>query len=395
MQNKLKHKKDFLNFSRITKYRRKKLVFKRRKAYESYILRDTFKNMPDFREEGKVKHKLIDILFIGVVAFISNVESWPNVEAFGNAHEEWLKKYIKLEYGIPSHDTFQRVFENIDTDTFNLLFTKWMKEIATHSKNRIVAIDGKTLCGSHDGEKKAEHIVNAWVDENNLILGQLKTASKSNEITAIPELLELLYLKDAIITIDAMGTQKKIAEKIIEGEGNYVLALKGNHKFFSKNVRAFFEKHDKLDYEDIKVAYKITEETGHGRHEIREYTQTSDIESIEGIDTWKGLSSVGKVKRTITKNGKTTVETLYYISSLETPIEGDCNLFAKAVRNHWGVESCHWILDVVFHEDNSRIRLNNGAANVSLLRKIALNIVKQEKVSTKKMSLKLKRYLAQ
>lgn len=355
---------------------------------------NSFENIIDFRQQGKVKHKLIEIIFTAVVATIANANTWIEVEAFAEAKEEWLKKYISLENGIPSHDTFERVFENLDSEAFNKAFIDWTHTISGNSEGRIIAVDGKTVRRSHDGEKNAIHIVNAWVDENDLIIGQLKTFEKSNEITAIPELLDLLFIKDSIITIDAMGTQKKIAEKIIEKEADYVLALKGNHGTFNKEVKDYFEDAIASKFEGVEYSKKVTLEKGHGRIEKREYLQTDDINWFEEKHLWKNLTSIGMVKRTVTLKDKTTVETFYYISSLSTPQNAECDLFAKAVRKHWGVESCHWVLDVVFREDHSRVRKNNGAANQSMLKKIALNILKQEKASKKKTSLKLKRFKA-
>ena len=355
--------------------------------------KDSFGDINDFRQEGKVKHNLIEILFIAVVATIANADSWIEIEAFAETKEEWLRKYLLLENGIPSHDTFERIFENIDSEAFNQSFMNWTKKISAQSKGRIVAIDGKTSRRSHDGEKGAIHIVNAWVDENDLILGQVKTDTKSNEITAIPELLELLFLKDSIVTIDAMGTQKKIAEQIIDKKADYVLALKGNHGIFSEEVKSYFEEALKDDFKDIEHSRKTTIEKGHGRIEKREYFQTNDIEWFVDKDQWKNLSSIGMVRRTISNKGEIRIEQSYYISSLKAP-DRECDLFAKAVRKHWGVESCHWILDVVFKEDDSRVRKNNGAANQSMLKKMAMNILKMEKITTKKTSLKLKRFKA-
>lgn len=357
---------------------------------------EKFKNIPDFRQEGKVKHKLIEIMFTSVVATIANANTWIEVETFVEAKEEWFKQFIELENGVPSHDTYERIFENIDANAFNSSFMNWAHEISNKSEGRIVAIDGKTSRRSHDksNDKKAIHIVNAWVDENDLILGQLKTEEKSNEITAIPELIDMLFLEGAIVTIDAAGTQKKIVDKIISKKANYVLALKGNHGTFHKEVQEFFKYAKNNKFEDINYSKKITLEKGHGRIEKREYIQTNDIAWFSDKEAWSGLKSIGMVKRTVTIKDNTTVEVFYYISSLESPEEGECDLFAKAVRNHWGVESCHWILDVVFREDNSRVRKNNGAINQSMLRKIALNILKTETITKKKTSLKLKRFKA-
>ena len=355
---------------------------------------EIFEVLPDFRQEGKVKHKLIDVIFTAVVATIANADTWIEVEAFVEAKEEWFKQFIPLENGVPSHDTYERIFENIDGSAFNSSFMNWTNAMATKSEGRIVAIDGKTSRRSHDKStnRKAIHIVNAWVDENDLILGQLKTEEKSNEITAIPELLDILFLEGAIVTIDAAGTQKKIVEKIISKKADYVLALKGNHGIFHREVREYFEDAVKNKFKNIDYSEKITREKGHGRIEKREYIQTNDIDWFCEKDLWTGLKSIGMVRRTVTTGEKTTVEVFYYISSLVAPENDPCDLFAKAVRKHWGVESCHWILDVVFKEDNSRVRKNNGAINQSLLRKIALNILKSETVSKKKRSLKLKRF---
>lgn len=355
---------------------------------------DSFGNIGDFRQEGKVKHKLIEILFIAVVATIANADSWIEVGDFAETREEWLRKYIDLENGVPSHDTFERVFENIEGKAFNKAFIDWTKKISKQTEGRIIAVDGKTLRRSHDGEKGAIHLVNAWVDENDIILGQLKTKEKSNEITAIPELLDLLFLKGSIVTIDAMGTQKKIAEKIIEKKGDYVLSLKGNQVKFYDEVKEYFEEAIENEFEDIEYRGKITLEKGHGRIEKREYFQTSDIKWFTEKHLWKKLSSIGMVRRTVSIKEKTTVENCYYISSLEMPKKGECEEFAKAVRKHWGVESCHWVLDVVFKEDDSRVRKNNGAQNQSMLKKIAMNILKTEKVTKKKISLRRKRFKA-
>lgn len=304
---------------------------------------ESFKNIIDFRQPWKIKHNLIEIIFIAVVATIAGADKWIDVADFAEDKNEFLKQYISLENGAPSHDTFERIFENLDNEAFNKSFISWTNTLTNNSKGRIIAIDGKTSRRSHDNEieKKAIHIVNAWVDENDLILGQLKTEEKSNEITAIPELLDLLFIKDSIITIDSMGTQKKIAKKIIEKEADYVLALKGNHKTFSNEVKEYFQDAMTNDFKNIDVSKKVTHEQGHGRIEKREYYQTNDINWFTEKSLWEKLTSIGMVKRTVTIKDKTTVEAFYYISSLTTPEEGECDLFAKAVRNHWGVESCH------------------------------------------------------
>ena len=356
--------------------------------------RESFEKVEDFRESHKVKHNLLEIIFVAIVATVANSNTWLEIEAFGEIKESLLKRYVKLENGIPSHDTFQRVFEHLDPKAFNRAFMDWTSKLCDNTEGRIIALDGKTLRGSTDGNKKAIHIVNAWVDENNFILGQIKTDSKSNEITAIPELLDLLFLENSIVTIDAMGTQKDIAERIIKKKADYVLALKGNQGLFHKEVIEYMDYALGNKIDTINISKKRTVEKGHGRIEIREYIQTDDIDWFHEKDKWKGLKSIGMVRRTVEKNGKITVENCYYISSLESPLEGECDLFAKAVRNHWGIESCHWMLDVVFKEDQSTVRKNNGAENLSMLRKIAMNILKNDTSGPKKISKNMKRFRA-
>ncbi|HSH35178.1 ISAs1 family transposase [Schnuerera sp.] len=356
--------------------------------------RESFEKVEDFRESHKVKHNLLEIIFVAIVATVANSNTWLEIEAFGEIKESLLKRYVKLENGIPSHDTFQRVFEHLDPKAFNRAFMDWTKKLCDNTEGRIIALDGKTLRGSTDGNKKAIHIVNAWVDENNFILGQIKTDSKSNEITAIPELLDLLFLENSIVTIDAMGTQKDIAERIIKKKADYVLALKGNQGLFHEEVKEYMDYALENKIDKINISKKTTVEKGHGRIEKREYFQTDDIGWFHEKDKWKGLKSIGMVRRTVEKNGKITVENCYYISSLESPLEGECDLFAKAVRNHWGIESCHWMLDVVFKEDQSTVRKNNGAENLSMLRKIAMNILKNDTSGPKKISKNMKRFRA-
>ena len=356
--------------------------------------RESFEKVEDFRESHKVKHNLLEIIFVAIVATVANSNTWLEIEAFGEIKESLLKRYVKLENGIPSHDTFQRVFEHLDPKAFNRAFMDWTSKLCDNTEGRIIALDGKTLRGSTDGNKKAIHIVNAWVDENNFILGQIKTDSKSNEITAIPELLDLLFLENSIVTIDAMGTQKDIAERIIKKKADYVLALKGNQGLFHEEVKEYMDYALENKIDKINISKKTTVEKGHGRIEKREYFQTDDIGWFHEKDKWKGLKSIGMVRRTVEKNGKITVENCYYISSLESPLEGECDLFAKAVRNHWGIESCHWMLDVVFKEDQSTVRKNNGAENLSMLRKIAMNILKNDTSGPKKISKNMKRFRA-
>lgn len=354
-----------------------------------------FEKVEDFRQEWKVKHKLIDILFIAIAGTLANCDSYEDIAMYAEIKEEWFRKHLELPNGIPSHDTIQRVFENLDVASFSHCFMNWTKEVADRSNQPVIAIDGKTVRRSFDKEqdKKAIHIVNAWIDSNGLVLGQVKTEEKSNEITAIPKLLDMLMIKGSIITIDAMGTQKEIAEKIIAGKGDYILAVKDNQAMLSREVKEYLDEQLAVGFRDIepsKLAKKQTLEKGHGRIEKRTYYMTNDIGWMEEKSKWKKLESIGMVINEITRGEETSKEIRYYITSLD----GQIDAFAKGVRNHWGVESTHWLLDVVFKEDDSRVRKNNGAVNQSLLRKTALNMMKLEKISKKKMALKRKRLRA-
>lgn len=352
-----------------------------------------FSVIQDLRQQGKVMHKLIDILFIAVAGFIAGADDWEVVILFAKEREEWFKKFIELPNGIPSVHTFRRVFRMIDPKQFEKCFIYWVKEIAKDTKGKIVAIDGKTVRGAKnsDQEKSPIHIVNAWTSENSLILGQIKTSEKSNEITAIPELLDLLFIKGATVTIDAMGTQKDIARKIIkEKEANYVLALKKNHEVLYKDVEDYFKFAIEEKFNDIPYQYMKTFDKGHGRTEIREYYLITDISWLEGKKAWEGLKGIGMTISHCKRKEKETKEIRYFLSSITNG-----NDFAVAVRQHWGIESMHWTLDVTFNEDKSRIRKENEPENASLLRKIALNFLKIEKAKDKKQqSYKAKRYLA-
>ena len=361
------------------------------KAKSSFV--SYFSMIQDLRQQGKVLHNLMDVMFIAVAAFIAGADDWEIVILFAKQHLDWLKKFLELPNGIPSVHTFRRVFRMIDPKQFEKCFIYWVKEIARNTKGAVVAIDGKTARGARDvgQEKSPIHIVCAWMNKNGLVLGQVKTEEKSNEITAIPELLDLLYLKGATITTDAMGAQKDIARKIIkEKEANYVLALKKNHEILHNDVEDYFKFAFTENFKDISYQYVKTSEKGHGRIEIREYYLITDISWLEGKEAWEGLKAIGMAKNRCTRNSKETEEIRYFISSITNGTD-----FANAVREHWGIESMHWTLDVTFGEDKSRIRKENEPENAALLRKIALNFLKIEKKNDQKQqSYKAKRYLA-
>jgi predicted transposase YbfD/YdcC len=341
-------------------------------SFKSY-----FSIIKDFRQEGKILHNLIDILFISIAASVAGADEWETVMLFAQEREEWLKKFIELPNGIPSIHTFRRVFRMIDTKQFEKCFIYWIKNIARETKGKVIAIDGKTARGAKDTteDKSPIHIVSAWMSQTGLVLGQVKTDEKSNEITAIPELLDLLFIEGATVTTDALGTQKEIAKKIYKDKkANYVLALKKNHETMYNDVDDYFKFAIKENFKDISYQYFKKSEKGHGRIETREYYLITDISWLEGKESWCGLQSIGMAKCRSIRKGKETEEIRYFLCSIST-----ISSFAEAVREHWGVESMHWTLDVSFGEDKSRIRKDNEAENFALLRKIAINILKIEK----------------
>ncbi len=329
-------------------------------------------------------------MVIAISAVICGADNWNEIELYGKAKEELYKKFLELPNGIPSHDTFNRVFGLLKPDCFEEssmeMFISKIGEIREH-----IAIDGKTVRRTMDKKhnKSAIHIVSAWLCTSGLSIGQVKVDEKSNEITAIPELLDKLEIKHSIVSIDAMGTQKKIATKIVEKEADYVLALKENHPTMEKEVSEYFQSGLKENFKNTKVQYRKQEEKGHGRIEKREYWLSSDISWLSQGKDWTKLRSIGMVRSEVRVKEKTSVEYRYYISSIKNAPK----LFEEAVRGHWSIEtSCHWILDVAFREDESRARQGHAAENFSILRKIGLNLLKNEK--TVKAGVKGKRMKA-
>jgi len=352
-----------------------------------------FATLSDPRIERSKEHLLIDIVTIAILAVISGAEGWVGIETYGKAKKEWLESFLELPNGIPSHDTFSRVFARIEPKQFQDCFLNWVEALTEKLGVKVIALDGKTLKQSYDRnqKQKALHIVSAWSSSHQLVLGQRKVKNKSNELTAIPALLEMLEIEGSIITIDALGCQKEITSLIIKKKSDYVLALKGNQKLLYQGVKEWFKEAQKEEFSGRKNSYYEQVETGHHRIEKRQVwtVDISELPPLHNQSLWTGLKTVVMVIRERRLWNKTTTEVHFYLSSLAS----DAQKIAGVIRSHWGIEnSLHWTLDVTFFEDKSRIRKENSPENFALLRRLALNLLKQEK--TFKGSLKMKRYRA-
>lgn len=346
-------------------------------------------SVEDPRIDRTKAHNLQDILVLSVLAVLCGADGWEDIELFGKIREQWLRKFIRLPNGIPSHDTISRVFRMIKPMAFHDAFQEWVASLNLGNEGlNVIAIDGKSLRRSHDAKcgKAMLHSVAAWSVANRVVLGCQSVDQKSNEITAIPELLKKLELKGAIVTTDAMGSQKEIAAQIVDGGGDYCLAIKDNHPTLAKALTQHFENAHENEFNGSSIRQHKTKDEKHGRTENRYYYQGPIPDELKCLtDGWKDAKSIGQVTNISVRNGKETCEVRYYLSSMEVGVKR----FACAVRGHWGIEnSLHWILDMTFREDESRIRKGSSPDNFALLRRFAINILNQD---TSKESMRKKR----
>jgi predicted transposase YbfD/YdcC len=352
-----------------------------------------FGALPDPRVQGRCDHKLLEIVVIALCAVITGAESWVEVETFGRLKHAWLKTFLELPFGIPTHDTFGRVFAALDAEAFQACFARWVEGVFQVTRGQVIAIDGKTVRRSHDKTigKDAIHMVSAWATTNGIVLGQRKVDDKSNEITAIPELLRVLNVAGCIVTIDAMGCQKNIAQTIRDEKADYILRVKDNQGHLHQDLQDWFAYADQVQFAQMDYSYREVVNKDHGRLEIRRCWAIGDplaFEYIRHYDGWADLRSIVRVQRERRIGAKVEQETAYYISSLPS----DAAKLLAATRAHWGIEnSCHWVLDVTFGEDDSRIRSGDAPQNMAVLRHLALNLLKRD---PSKGSLRRKRYQA-
>ena len=360
---------------------------------------DYFDELEDPRVDINIKHPLVSVVVISMMAVLAGANGPTAIARWAKIKEPFLVQALELPNGVPCKDVFRFVLSLLKPEAFQKCFAAWLTSLRATAERRVAeegeaidkpifAIDGKTSRRSHDRAKGlgALHTVSVWASELGLSMGQVACAEKSNEITAIPELLRLVDIKGTIITIDAMGTQKAIAAQIVDGGADFVLALKGNQETLHQEVIDHIDEQAKTDFADCKARRHLTEETGHGREEIRSYVQMPVPKELKTLELWKGLKSIGMATLVCVRDGKETVDTRYYISSLEVGVKQ----FARAIRSHWGIENgCHWSLDMIYRDDESRIREPNMRENFAWLNRFTLSLLKQH--PDKKTSTVMKR----
>lgn len=341
-------------------------------------LKEHFSSLDDPRAQHSIEHLLLDIVLITICAVICGADTWVEVENYGIAKQQWLETFLELPNGIPSHDTFERMFARLRPEQLQQCFLNWVEAVFQLTGGQLINLDGKTLRGSYDrgGKQGMIHMVSAWASQNRLVLGQRKVNEKSNEITAIPELLKVLDLNGAVVSIDALGAQTEIAAQIVAQQGDYVLALKGNQGNLHQDVQQLFDHAHRQNFRGIEHDFYETQEQGHGRQENRRYWVMGNTEYLLGTENWAKLTTIGCVESQRQVGDKITWEKRYYLLSL--PL--DAARFATAVRGHWSIENqLHWILDVGFREDQSRAKQGYSAENLAVIRHLAVNLLSQEK----------------
>jgi predicted transposase YbfD/YdcC len=342
--------------------------------------------VPDPRATATVDHDLPDILTIALCTILCGGDSFYDMEEFGQVRRDWLKTFLRLRNGAPTHDTYNRVFQALDPEKFGDCLARWTQSVRTVLGGEVVALDGKTVRRALNQGEDARVIVSAWATESGLLLGQRKVKNKSNEITVVPELLRALELAGCIVTADALHCQKNIAKEILEADADYVLALKGNQGTAYAEVKAFLD--EAIQRREPHLDFHQTTDKEHGRLEVRRYWQSEKLQWFADRGEWDGLRSVGVVEARRTLQGKETVERRYYLSSLKA----EAATFARAVRGHWGVENgLHWVLDVVFGEDQSRARSGFAAENLAATRRLAVNLLRRDKTCKRSIKGKLLR----